>query len=64
MDAQMGTIIVRNVPKEVRWTLKEKAASEKKSVNQVILELIGEYLPADGRRGEPAPDARRDWAIK
>ena len=43
-DEKESSIIIRNVPESVRRDLKAKAASEGKSMQGVILELITKYV--------------------
>jgi plasmid stability protein len=44
MDANVVEIILRNIPREVRAKLKSRAALENKSMQDLVLELIRQYL--------------------
>jgi len=43
-DDSLKAIMIRNVPESLRRELKAKAASEGKSLQQVLVELIQRYV--------------------
>jgi plasmid stability protein len=44
MNSDNYTIILRNIPKDVRAKLKARAALENKSMQDLVLQLIRQYL--------------------
>lgn len=45
---QVGTMIIRNVPESLRREFKSKCASEGKSMQEKVIELIEKYIGKTG----------------